>query len=79
MIKSDIETFAKSMKVGMFADRKTVQEAYDYAVLIAKASGRENQAGVITAIHVLMNTISKTLLEIIGVDNKEIQEKDNHA
>ena len=43
----------------LFAERDTLQEAYDYAMEIAKAS--ENPAAVTTAIHVMMNTIAKVI------------------
>ena len=53
---------AESLRCGMFADRETIREAYDYALQVAKASGSSPQ--VLTAIHVMMNTIANTIDEI---------------
>ena len=53
---------ADSLRCGMFADRKTIREAYDYALEVAKASGSSPQ--VLTAIHVMMNTIANTIEQI---------------
>lgn len=54
--------FIAGLKCGMFADRETVGDAYEYAMEIAKAT--DNPAAVTTAIHVLLNTIVKTTMEI---------------
>ena len=62
---NQIEEFAKSLHVGIFASRDTVKEAYDYACSIAYAT--DSEAHVLTAIHVLMNTISNHL---IGITNE---------
>jgi hypothetical protein len=43
----------------MFAERDTVKEAYEYAMGIARSS--DNPLAVITAIHVMMNTIAKEI------------------
>lgn len=53
---------AESLRCGMFADRETIREAYDYALQVAKASGSSPQ--VLTAIHVMMNTIANTIEQI---------------
>ena len=53
---------AESLRCGMFADRETIREAYDYALEVAKASGSSPQ--VLTAIHVMMNTIANTIEQI---------------
>ena len=52
---------AKSMTVPLFATRETVKEAYDYAMEVAHACGVDNKMAVITAIHVLMNTIAQEI------------------
>lgn len=51
--------FAKAIRNGMFGDRKTLQEAYDYALNIANAS--ENPAAVITAVQVVVNTLANEI------------------
>ena len=43
----------------LFAERDTMKEAYDYAFSIANAS--DNPPAVLTAIHVMMNTIAKEI------------------
>lgn len=60
---------ANSLRCNMFADRETIKEAYDYALTVAKASGCSPQ--VMTAIHVMMNTIANTIEqnELATVDN----------
>ena len=57
-----IKKFAESLKLGVFAERDTVQDAYNYAYEIAEASG--NSAAVITAVHVVVNTIANKMLEL---------------
>ena len=48
-----------SIYLPMFAERDTVKEAYEYAMGIARSS--DNPLAVITAIHVMMNTIAKEI------------------
>jgi len=50
---------AKALKNGMFADRETVREAFDYAFKVADASNCP--PAVMTAIMVLSNTIAKQI------------------
>ena len=58
-MNQELQHLAVQMYTPLFAERDTVKEAYDYAMAIAKAS--DNPAAVTTAIHVLMNTISKDI------------------
>ena len=58
-MNQELQHLAVQMYTPLFAERDTVKEAYDYAMSIAKAS--DNPAAVTTAIHVLMNTISKDI------------------
>lgn len=58
--KDEMNELANALRHPMFADRETLQEAYDYAMGIAKKCGQD-AAYVITAIHVLMNTISNEI------------------
>ena len=55
---------ASSLKSGMFADRDTLQEAYEYAEGISRSCGSENTIYILTAIHVLMNTIANEIAKI---------------
>jgi hypothetical protein len=64
----NIEEYRKSLRNGLFADRSTLNEAYDYALMIAKSS--ESPALVMTAVHVIMNTIAKELGELEMVINE---------
>ena len=50
----------------LFAERDTIKDAYNYASSIAKAT--DNPAAVMTAVHVLLNTIAKEL-EKMGTTN----------
>ena len=49
----------KSIRNRIFGDRETLQEAYNYCLTIAE--GSNNKAAVITAVHVMMNTIANEL------------------
>ena len=52
---------AHSLKCNMFADRGTdINAAYEYLLSVADAS--DNPPAVITAAHVLMNTVCNALL-----------------
>ncbi len=42
--------------IGMFSDRKTMQEACTYSLEIADLCAAANKAHVVTAIHVMLNT-----------------------
>jgi len=52
---------AHSLKCNLFADRGTdINEAYEYLLSIADSS--DNPPAVITAAHVLLNTVCNALL-----------------
>ena len=53
------EDLAKVISNGMFADRDTLKEAWDYVGEIAKAS--DNPMAVWTAVMVVTNTIAKEI------------------
>lgn len=59
MTHSELATFIRS---DMFADRPTIREAYEYALDIAKGSGCSPQ--MLTALHVMMNTIANQIDQI---------------
>lgn len=50
---------AKAISNGMFADRETLGEAFDYVAQIARAS--DNPMAVWTAAMVLANTVAKEI------------------
>jgi len=47
---------AKSIRSNMFADRPTIDKAYEYAYTIAR--GTDNPAAVMAAVQVVVNTIA---------------------
>lgn len=51
--------FAKAIRNGMFADRNTVDEAYEYAYMVAKAT--DNPAAVMAAVQVVVNTLANAI------------------
>ena len=53
---------ASAIRCEMFADRPTIREAYDYAMDVAKGSGCSPQ--MVTALHVMMNTIANQIDQI---------------
>lgn len=55
-----LRDLSRGIRNAMFAERESIPEAHEYAMQIAKACGR-NEAGVITAVHVILNTIAKVL------------------
>lgn len=52
----------QSIHSPIMADRETVEEAFEYAMMVAKAS--DNPMAVMTAVYVMTNTIAKQLKEI---------------
>lgn len=49
----------KSIRNRLFGDRATLNEAYQYALTIAH--GTDNPAAVMTAVHVMLNTVANAL------------------
>jgi len=56
MTKQELATAISS---NFFGERDTLQEAFDYAIAVAKASG--NSPAVVTALMVVANTIAKEI------------------
>lgn len=54
---------AKSIRHGLFADRKTVKEAWDYAFDVINSLRDHDKIAATTAMMVLLNTISNEILE----------------
>ena len=59
MSDKNIQSLATALYSPLFATQDSVGDAYNYAQQIAKASN--NPAAVMTAVHVLMNTIAQEL------------------
>jgi hypothetical protein len=60
--KTELHLLAASITVGLFAKRDSMQEAFDYAHKIANAS--DNPAAVMTALHVVLNTLAARINEL---------------
>jgi hypothetical protein len=60
--KTELHLLAASITVGLFAKRDTMQEAFEYASQIADAS--DNPAAVMTALHVVLNTLAARINEL---------------
>ena len=56
------------LRCNMFSHRMTIEEAYDYAWTVARAS--DNQLAVMTAVQVVANTIANEV-EKLGADDGE--------
>ena len=54
---------AKSIRHNLFADRNTVSEAFDYAFEVINSIRESDRAAAMTALMVLMNTISKEIIK----------------
>ena len=52
----------KEIHTPLMADRKTIDEAFEYALMVAKAS--DNPMAVMTAVYVVTNSIAKQLKEM---------------
>lgn len=60
----------KSLKQPMFASRDTIEDAYDYALMVAKAT--DNPAAVMAAVQVVVNTIANELEKIAVMIEEDI-------
>lgn len=67
-----ITQYARSMRVGLFAERETLAEALTYAQDIAEATGAP--VAVLTAVHVVLNTVAADLIKIAGPRPTEADE-----
>lgn len=55
----NIQDLANSLHCGFFGDRGSIKEAYDYVLELAESSS--DKVAMLTAVHTMMNTISKEL------------------
>ena len=60
-----LNELARSISSPLMADRETLEDAFEYAMMVAKAS--DNPMAVMTAVYVMTNTIAKQLKEIDNV------------
>ena len=54
-----VRELAKVMQTGLFADRETLEDAFNYMHQVA--SGCNNSVAVLTAVHVVLNTAAKLI------------------
>ena len=59
---------AEAMRHGLFAERKTVKQAWDEVFEMIERLPWSHKAGATTAIMVMLNTIAKQIIENEGVD-----------
>jgi hypothetical protein len=57
-----LNEIARTISSPLMADRETIDDAFEYALMVAKAS--DNPMAVMTAIYVVTNTIAKQLREM---------------
>ncbi len=62
--RTDYLMLAASIRCGIFGERNTVKEAMDYVNMLAAAS--HNPPAVLTAVGVMLNTVSNQLMEMAG-------------
>lgn len=67
-----LSEFAKGLRVELFADRDTMQEAYDYAMNVANSFDGRDRVAIITVVHVLLNTVGKVVEEVISHKGSEL-------
>ena len=53
---------AKAIRHGLFADRATLKEAFDYATEVIQRLPSSEQIAVTTALYVVLNTLSKEII-----------------
>ena len=78
-----VRELAKVMQTGLFADRETLEDAFNYMHQVA--SGCNNSVAVLTAVHVVLNTAAKLIekecnkeIEYEKECNKEIEAVELH-
>ena len=59
-----ITQYARSIRVGLFAERETLWDAIKYAETLANSCA--TPVAVMTAVHVVLNTVSADLIKMAG-------------
>lgn len=73
-MRKKIQELSRSIYSPLFAERDSLVEAYNYALDIARAS--KDNAAVMTAIHVLLNSLSKQIDDILDAELAEEERRD---
>lgn len=63
--------------MGMFAERDTLQEAYNYADKLIQSLKETDRVGMYTALHVLVNTYAVQIASICNADQLKQAAADN--
>ena len=58
------EELAKAIRHGLFADRETLKEAFDYAFRVINSLKGSEQIAATTALYVVLNTVSNELMKV---------------
>jgi chemotaxis regulatin CheY-phosphate phosphatase CheZ len=61
-----LETLAKEIHQGVFADRNNMSEALDYAYQLIETLPPKHRVEAVVALHVCLNTASKIILNAIN-------------
>ena len=72
----EVIDLAESMYIPMFADRDSVHDAIVYAQQLAGGLSAEARTAMYTAVHVVMNTVSKEIKRIL-TEEEEVDNEDN--
>lgn len=67
------EELIYKLRCNMFSDRMTIEEAYDYAWKVARAS--DDQLAVMTAVQVLANTVANEVEKLGAGDGETVSRK----
>lgn len=60
--QNELHALALRLKCNLFHTRETITDALEYAAAVAKAS--DNPPAVLTAVHVVLNSVAEALIEI---------------
>lgn len=69
-----VNDFLNGIKMPLFGERDSLQEALDYSYSIAQATN--SAPHVMTAVHVVMNTISNEIKKLIEESKPKVPEDD---
>lgn len=65
MLDKDINDFAASIEVKLFATAENMQEAIKYAYNLIETLPPELKAGAYTGLHVVLNTVAQELRALV--------------
>lgn len=71
MLDKDINDFADSLRVGLFAECANMGEAMKYAYNLIETLPQEFKAGAYTGLHVVLNTVAADLKRLTKESDDE--------